>query len=306
MAKSFTSGGRRVVLSNPGKVLFPSDGITKADLAAYYRDIAPVMLGYLRDRPLVMKRYPDGIEAGGFFQKQIPEYFPEWIGRATVPKQDGETTYVVCRDAPTLIYLAGQACITPHLWLSRVDRLDYPDQLVLDLDPPGDDFEPVRRAAGTVRNLLERLEIQSGLKTTGSRGLHIVIPLDRSAAFDRVRALARRLAGVLAGLEPEKLTAEQRKQKRGNRVFTDWLRNSYAQTAVAPYAVRARPGAPVAAPVEWQELEEPGFNPRRWNITSIFTRLEHSGDPWQKLWDRPYPAAELSRRLKALAGGRRQ
>jgi len=299
MAKVFTSGGRRISISSPGKVLFGAEGITKAGLAAYYRDIAPVMLGYLKDRPLAMKRYPDGIEAGGLFQKQIPDYFPEWIGRATVPKQDGETTYVICRDRATLIYLAGQACITPHVWMSRVGRLDYPDQLVLDLDPPGEDFGQVRLAAGIIRGLLDRLKIKAGLKTTGSRGLHVVIPLDRSAGFDRVRNLARKLAGVIAGLEPEKLTVQQRRQKRSGRVFIDWLRNSYAQTAVAPYAVRARPEAPVAAPVDWAELEEAGFHSRRWNITSIFTRLERSGDPWQKLWDEPYAAAELSRRLKA-------
>lgn len=299
MAKVFTSGGRRISISSPDKVLFGAEGITKADLAAYYRDIAPVMLGYLKDRPLAMKRYPDGIEAVGFFQKQVPDYFPEWIGRATVPKQDGETTYVICRDRATLIYLAGQACITPHVWMSRMDRLDYPDQLVLDLDPPGEDFGQVRLAAGIIRGLFDRLKIKAGLKTTGSRGLHVVIPLDRSAGFDRVRNLARKLAGVIAGLEPEKLTDQQRRQKRSGRVFIDWLRNSYAQTAVAPYAVRARPGAPVAAPVDWAELEEAGFHSRRWNITSIFTRLERSGDPWQKLWDEPYAAAELSRRLKA-------
>jgi len=298
MTKSFSADGHRINLSSPQKVLFPSDGITKADLAAYYRRIAPVMLPYLKDRPLTMKRYPEGIDAGGFFQKQIPEYFPEWIDRVTVPKRDGETTYVVCQNTATLIYLAGQACITPHLWLSRTDRPDYPDQLVLDLDPPGDGFEDVRLAAGIIRDFLARLEIKAGLKTTGSRGLHIVIPLDRSAAFDRVRGVARKLAGALSELEPEKLTSQQRKHKRGGRVFVDWLRNSYAQTAAAPYAVRARPGAPVATPVDWQELDEPGFHARRWNITSIFTRLAHTPDPWRKLWDEPYPAAELSRRLK--------
>lgn len=262
MAKtaSVQVGRRSVEISRPDKVLFPDDGLTKTHLAEYYRDIAPLMLPHLKNRPLVMFRYPDGIGGKAWVHKDIPDYFPQWVHRIEVPKQGGTVTHVVCDDAETLVYLANQACVTPHTWLSRTDRLDNPDRLIFDLDPPGDDFEPVRRAALLLGELLDDLRLPSQLMTTGSRGLHVIVRLDRGAGFDQVRAFARDVADRLAAEHPGELTTEARKAKRGERLYLDTARNGYAQTAVAPFAVRALPGAPVAAPIEWSRLDDRNLN----------------------------------------------
>lgn len=181
MKKSIRVGGRTVEVSRPEKVLFPDDGITKADLAAYYRTVARRMLPHLRGRPLMLERHPDGINGPAFMQKDLPDHFPDWIHRAELPKEGGTVTYAVCDDTATLLYLADQACITPHRFLSKTDRPDHPDRLVFDLDPPGNDFAPVRRAALRLHDVLDELELPSLVMTTGSRGLHVVVALDRRA-----------------------------------------------------------------------------------------------------------------------------
>ncbi|RSS36170.1 ATP-dependent DNA ligase, partial [Streptomyces sp. WAC07061] len=237
------AGRRTVEIGRPDKVLFPGDGISKADLAGYYRTVAPRILPHLRGRPLMLERHPDGIDGPAFMQKDVPDHFPDWIHRAELPKEDGTVTYALCDDTATLLYLAGQACITPHRFLSNAERPGHPDRLVFDLDPAGDDFAPVRDAARGLHHLLGELELPSLLMTTGSRGLHVVIALDGRAPFDEVRAFARGVAGVLAARHPDRFTTEPRKKDRRGRLFLDIGRNAYAQTAVTPYAVRARPGA---------------------------------------------------------------
>jgi DNA ligase D-like protein (predicted polymerase) len=174
----------------------------------------------------------------------VPEYFPEWIKTVTVRKARGSVTHVVVDRAATLVYLADQACITPHVWLSRVDRPHHPDRLIFDLDPSGRTFDPVVAAARALREVLEAIDLVPYLMTTGSRGLHVVVPLDRSADFDTARALAGHVAASVADQAPDRFTVEQRKEKRRGRVYLDTMRNACAQTAVAPYAVRALPGAP--------------------------------------------------------------
>jgi len=274
---------RDVTVQRPGKFLFPDAGITKFDLAEYYARIEDTALKYYRDRALSMHRYPDGIEADGFFQKTIPEHFPAWIERATLPKQDGEVTYVVANESGTLAYLADQGCITPHLSLSRVDRPDHPDRMIIDLDPSDSDFDKVRRAALHVREVLEEIELPSFVQTTGSRGLHVVVPLNRDADFDRVRKFSHALCRKIAKRDPDLMTTEQRKNQRGKRVFLDDLRNAYGQTAVAPYAVRARPGAPIATPLEWHELKRPDLNAQSYRIENLFRRLAQVEDPWKNI-----------------------
>lgn len=271
---------RVVEVGNPSKVLFPEAGITKADIVTYYRDLAPVMLPHLRGRPVTMERYPDGIGVDGFYQKQASDHFPAWIRRETVPKEGGEVTHVLCDDAATLVYLADQACVTPHVWLSTVDHLEHPDRMVFDLDPPEgtDDPDPVREAARAVRDLLRELGVESRLMTTGSAGFHVVVPLHPDAEFDTVRGFARRCADVLADRHPDRLTTETRITDRRGRVFVDYLRNAYAQTTAAPYAVRARPGAPVAAPIDWEELTS--TTPRSYSIGNLRRRLGQKEDPW--------------------------
>lgn len=256
MSERIGVGRHTIEMGNPDKVLFPDVGMTKRDLADYYARVSGVMLPHVRNRPLVMHRFPDGIAGPAFYQKETPDYFPDWIRTETVAKEGGRVIHVVCDDAATLVYLADQACITPHVWLSTVDHLDSPDRLVFDLDPPegADDPEPVRLAARAIRDLLDELSLGSRIMTTGSKGFHVVVPLRPAPGFDEVRDFARRSAGVAAARHPDLLTVEQRIKAREGKVFLDYLRNAYAQTTVAPYAVRAKPAAPVATPIDWQEL----------------------------------------------------
>lgn len=277
------AGRRNIEVSNAGKVLFPDAGITKGDLAEYYRRIAGSMLPHVRDRPLNLHRFPDGIDAKGFYQQNIPDYFPDWIARARLPKQDGVVEHCLCNDAATLVYLAGQACITPHAWLARSAHPDHPDRMIFDLDPPDDEFELVRFAARTVRAVLEDIDITSFVMTTGSRGLHVVVPLDAEADFEAVRDFARRVAAAVAARAPQRLTIEQRKDKRHGRLYLDIMRNAYGQTAVAPYAVRAKPGAPVATPLEWDELDNARLRSNSHRIGNIFGRLARRLDPWRRI-----------------------
>jgi bifunctional non-homologous end joining protein LigD len=227
-----------------------------------------------------MERFPDGIDGPRLVQKRAGAYFPHWIRTASMPKQDGTVRHVVCQDAATLVYLANQACITPHVWLSRIDKPHQPDQMIFDLDPSGDDFVSVCRAALNLRELLKHDHLEAFVKTTGSRGLHVLVPLKRRADFDEVRAFARAIATELVESDAEHLTLEVRKNKRGGRIFIDTARNAYAQTAAPPYAVRPRPGAPVAAPLEWRELEDSRLTADRYTIHNIFERLRKRGDIW--------------------------
>jgi bifunctional non-homologous end joining protein LigD len=296
--------GHDIELTRQDKVLFPGSGITKGDLVRYYERIAPVALPHWRDRPLSQHRFPDGIESEGFFQKEIPDHYPSWVERAELKAQtDGSVTYAVANNAATLVYLANQASITPHLGLSRTDRIDHPDWLVIDLDPQDDDFEKVRFAARATRRFLDRLELPSFVQTSGSRGLHVFVPLDRSADFTRVRAFARDLARHLARQHPERLTTEQRKAKRGDRVYLDILRNAYGQTTAAPYAVRAKEGAPVATPLDWSEVADARLTPQRYTIANIFRRLSRKADPWRDMASRAGSLDRPHERLRELGAG---
>ena len=299
---SLTVGNIRVDLSNTGKVFFPGDEITKGDVIGYYRDVASRMLPYLRDRPIAMARYPDGLKGQRIFQKNVPDYFPGWVTRAEVSKQGGRLQHVICDKPATLVYLANQACIELHVFLSRVGRLGHPDQLVFDLDPPDDQqFGDVRQAALALRDLLDgELGLTAFVKTTGGKGLHVHVTLNAADDFDSVRAFARQAGGLLAARHPGLVTTEQRKGKRGSRVYLDIMRNAYAQTVVAPYVVRARPGAPVAVPLHWDEVADRRLAPGRFTLRTVPGRLSElgsSGDPWSGLGRRRY---RLTRRPGCL------
>jgi bifunctional non-homologous end joining protein LigD len=293
--------GRRIELSNTGKVLFARAGLTKGDLIDYYHRIAPVMLPHIADRPLSLQRFPDGIEADGFMQKNASDYFPPWIRRAHLAKEGGAVDYVVAGDAATLVYLANQAAVTLHTGLARVDRSDHPDRLVIDLDPSKDDFAEVKRGARAVRELIAATGLVPFVQTTGSRGLHVWAPLNRSATFDEVRRFAAELAERLVARAPDRFTTAQRKAGRAARLFLDVGRNAYGQTAVAPYSVRARPEAPVATPLDWSELDDPALRPRRYTITNLFRRLGQKPDPWAEIDRHARPLREAAERLAALA-----
>jgi bifunctional non-homologous end joining protein LigD len=294
--------GRRIELANTHKVLFPQAGLTKGDLIDYYRRVAPVMLPHIEGRPLSLQRFPDGIGAGGFMQKNASDYFPPWIHRAHLAKEGGNVDHVVAGDAATLVYLANQAAVTLHTGLARVDRIDHPDRLVIDLDPSDDDFSKVKRGARAARELIEATGLVPFLQTTGSRGLHVWVPLDRAADFDEVRCFAAEIAEQLVARAPEDFTTAQRKAGRGARLFIDVARNAYGQTAVAPYSVRARPEAPVATPLDWSELDDAGLGPRRYTITNLFRRLGQKSDPWGDIGRHARGLGSARERLAALSG----
>ncbi|MGH3122856.1 MAG: non-homologous end-joining DNA ligase, partial [Streptosporangiaceae bacterium] len=295
-------GRLTVALSNTGKVLFTDGGITKGELIGYYQAAAEQMLPYLRERPLAMARYPDGITGERIFQKNVGRHFPDWIPRVDVDKQGGHLSQVVCAKAADLVYLANQACIELHPFLSRVERprhpgqhshpgepaepdqLHRPDMLIFDLDPPdGGHFEAVRTAALRLREILEDLGLAAFVKTTGSKGLHVQVPLNGREEFGPVREFARQVAEVLAAAEPDLVTVEQRKDARHGRVYADIMRNAYAQTAVAAYSVRARPHAPVATPVSWDEVADPALAADSFTLRAMPDRLAQlakAGDPW--------------------------
>ena len=289
-----------VDITHPEKILFPGDRITKRELIDYYRRIASWILPHLRGRPLTMERYPDGIDKPGFFHKAVPSYYPGWIKTVTVTKVGGTVTHVICDDAATLVYLANQACLTLHIWLSRTDKLDYPDQMVFDLDPAGNNFEPVKATAHSLKKLLDRLGLPAYIKTTGSRGLHVVVPLKRTERFDSVRAFARQVARIVVSEEPGQRTLAQRKNMRGDRLFVDTNRNAYAQTAAPAYAVRARPGAPVSVPLDWNELGRKDLRSDAETIRSVFDRLEKIGDPWTDFWRRGTSLTRARQKLQEL------
>jgi bifunctional non-homologous end joining protein LigD len=292
-------GGREIKITRPEKVLFPDDGITKRELVEYYHRISGKMVPLLRGRPLSFQRFPDGIGAGGFFQQAAQWFYPKWIHTATTPKQGGEVKHVVCDDGATLVYLATQACITLHAWLSRAEHLEQPDQMVFDLDPSPDDFEAVKQAARIVKSVLDELGLPAFLKTTGSRGLHVVAPLRPLEDFGAVRGFARAVAAVAAGREPQLLTTEQRKDKRDGIVFIDTNRNAYAQTAAPAYTVRARKGAPISTPLAWEELDRRDLKPDGYTIRNLFERIESRPDPWQDFRKHAATLAEARRRLES-------
>ncbi|PDP84799.1 DNA polymerase domain-containing protein [Glycomyces fuscus] len=245
--------GRRVVrVRRPGKPLFGGGGATKEDLARYHARIAPLMLPHVRDRPVALERFPDGIGAQGFFVKHPP--VPDWV--RTV--ETGGGRMMLCQDAAALVWCADQAAVTVHAWQSREPRLGLPDRMVIDLDPAGDGpeaFAACRAAARDVREVLDGLGLAAYVMTSGSRGLHVRSPLRPEADDREVRVLAEAVADRVAARRPDELTTEVRKAARGGRLFVDYLRNGREQLAVVPYSVRARPGAPIAAPLTWEELD---------------------------------------------------
>ena len=266
-------------ISSPDKVLFPN-GITKRELADYYESIGSVMVPLVRDRPVTMHLYPKGIGEGGVYMKQAPKHFPDWIKRVTVAKRGGSVDHVVINRADTLVYLAGQNCITPHVWLARADRINKPDRLIFDFDPEHERFAEVRAAARQLGDVLRDLGLAPHAMTSGSRGLHVTVPLRRTRTFDEVRAFAEAVGHLLVRQDPKRLTMEWSKAKRGDRIYVDVGRNAYAQHGVAPYAVRAKPDAPVATPLRWDELDDRSLRPDRWTLRTLPERLAGEGDAW--------------------------
>jgi bifunctional non-homologous end joining protein LigD len=304
----YVFGDVTVACSNVDRVMFPTDGITKGELITYYRDVADQMVPELRGRPLSVVRYTKGIDRGGFFQKHYQKHFPAWLDRVRAGTKT-MVEYPIVDDAAGLVYLANQGSIEFHVWTSRKDALDRPDLLVFDLDPPSDppndrpeaQFALVRRVAGLLRAALERLGLPAFAKLTGSRGLHVVSPLDDDAGFDEVGALATRIGAALCRRHPDLMTMEFYKKDRRGRLFMDVMRNAIGATMVAPYSQRGRPGAPVSAPIAWHELEDPALGADAIRLRDLRGWLDRRGDPWHALHAHPGSVAAALRALGSLA-----
>lgn len=287
-----------VELTNESKQMYPG-GISKLDLVEYYERVADRLLPHLEGRPLTLRRFPDGIEGEGFFQKRRGEYFPDSIKSAAVPSSEADLDQVVCGNRATLIYLVNQGAIELHPLLSRVGSLARPDVAIFDLDPGAQqDFRHVRRAARALKQVLDELGIRCYAKTTGSRGIHVVVPLRAELEFDEVRDLAKAIAETVEAHEPDLATTAVRKNARGGRLFIDILRNGYAQTAVAPYSLRAIPGAPVAMPIAWEALDS-DIDARSVTIANIESWLG-APDPWNGMYRRRQSLAARRRTIESL------
>jgi bifunctional non-homologous end joining protein LigD len=282
VSETITVGRRRIEITHPDKALFTSPTIPKLQLARYYERVGPAMVPYVRERPLALELFPQGTGARGFFMKSIPKHFPDWIETAEVPKRGGSNTQVVADSAATFVYLAGQNMVTPHIWLSRIDRLTQPDRLIIDLDPsPGVGFAAVRAAAREAGARLADAGLVPHAMVTGSRGVHVVCPLRRGPSFADVHRFARAVAEAMVADDPKRLTLEWKRADRGARIYLDVNRIAYGQHAVAPYGVRARPKAPVAMPIHWHELNDPRLKPDRWTVRTAPDRLEADGNAWK-------------------------
>jgi len=268
------------VITHPEKVLFPDDGITKGDLAAYYDAVAPVIVPHLRGRPVTMERYPAGIGQQGFWQKDVSKGFPAWLQRVEVPKKNGVVHHPVITDTRSLLWIANQNTITLHVWTSRIPRLNYPDLCVFDLDPSTDDAAAVRAAAVGLRDLLAELALPSWIKTSGSKGFHIVVPVDGKTHIGHVARFANAVGTLFVSLAPDRLTQEFSKADRGGRIYVDTGRNGYSATFAAVYAVRARRGAPVSAPCTWEEVERGAVHPTTFTVRDMPDRIAKVGDLW--------------------------
>jgi len=277
-----------VVISHPEKVLFPASGITKGELCAYYEAVAPVMLPHLRGRPVTMERYPAGIDKKGFIQKDVSKGFPEWLARVEIGKRSaraggdgaGVVHYPLVEDVRALLWMANQNSVTPHVWNARLPDLDRPDLCVFDLDPASDEPEPLRVAALAVRDLLAELGLPSWVKTSGSKGFHIVVPLDRVDEHELAWRFAQGAGAVLVKRHPDLLTQEFIKADRAGRIFVDTGRNAPGATFAAAYAVRPKPEAPVSAPCTWTEIERAAVGPQTFTLRNMAARLSEAGDLW--------------------------
>jgi bifunctional non-homologous end joining protein LigD len=289
------------MITHPEKILFPADGITKGELASYYETIAPVMLPHLRRRPITMERFHRGIGAPGFFQKDVSKGFPEWLERVEVPKHGGTVHHPIANDVRSLLWLANQNSITIHVWPSRTPNLYNPDICIFDLDPSNeDDLDTLRAAALQVRELLDDLGMPSWIKTSGSKGFHIAVPLDGKSDFGEVARFTHTVGRVLVNRDPEHLTQEFMKVDRGGRILVDTGRNGYSATYAATYTVRARPGAPVSAPCTWEEIESGAVGPKTFTIRTMAQRIAAAGDLWADMLKKKRSLKRPIQRLSAI------
>ena len=290
------------MITHPEKVLFPEDGITKGDVAAYYEAIAPLMLPHLRGRPITMERYPAGIGKKGFWQKDVSKGFPDWLQRVEVPKKDGVVHHPIVTDTKSLLWITNQNTVTQHVWTSRIPDLQYPDICVFDLDPSTDDPATVRAAAIGLRDLLKELTLPSWIKTSGSKGFHIVVPLDGETRMGQVERFAHAVGKLLVSHAPDHLTQEFSKADRRGRIYVDTGRNGYSATFAAAYTLRAKRGAPVSAPCTWEEVERGIVAPGSFTLRNMPDRVAKMGDLWAEMGRRKRSLKRPIEKLRRLVG----
>ena len=295
-----------LALTNPDKVFWPEDGYTKSDLVDYYTAIAPLLLPYLRDRPLVLTRFPDGIHGKSFFQKDAPDYVPDWVGTRRIYSReaDRDIDYFIVNDAESLRYVANLGAIPLHIWASRLDTLERPDWLVLDLDPKGAPFAHVVRVAKTLQNILRELEVTACVKTSGATGLHILAPMGRQYLYEQCRAFARLLALAAERRVPGIATVARPLHAREGKVYIDFGQNGYGRTIAAPFSVRPLPGAPVSCPLRWSEVTS-RLDPSRYTMKTAVKRFAKKPDFLLPVVDAPgidMPAALAN--LETLFSGK--
>lgn len=274
-----TIASREFALSNLDKVLWPEDGYTKGELINYYVQVAPYLLPHLRGRPLVLTRFPNGIHSKSFYQKNAPDYLPDWIRTFVWYSVDSQRdiNFIVAEEPADMAWLANQACIEMHPWLSSVPNVEYPDFVVIDLDPsPGSRYQDVVDIALVVKELLDNLGLRSYPKTSGSEGLHVYIPIVNAYTYEQVRKFAHILASMVTEVLPKIATIERTVKLRGSKVYVDYLQNALGKTLSSVYSVRPRPGAPVSTPLLWEEVTK--VIPSQFTIKTIFPRLQEKGD----------------------------
>jgi bifunctional non-homologous end joining protein LigD len=288
------------MITHPEKVLFPDDGITKGELASYYEAIAPLMLPHICGRPITMERYHRGIGSAGFIQKDVSKGFPAWLERVEVPKKGGTVHHPLACDTQSLLWLANQNSITPHVWISRVPELDHPDICVFDLDPSEDRPDDLRRVTLMLRDVLLELGLKSWVKTSGSKGFHIIVPLDRQDGYGEVAGFAHRVGSLMVRRDPDRLTQEFSKADRGSRILVDTGRNGYSATFAAAYAVRAKPHAPVSAPCTWDEVESGVATPQTFTLRTMAKRVAKVGDLWDGMLVEKQSLRRAAERMKGM------
>ena len=298
-------GSYTVEISNPEKILFPKAKISKLELIEYYERIAPIMLPYIKNRPISMMRYPDGVSSKTklFYQKEAADYFPDYVAIQPVKRSNGSTmNYAMANNAASIVYLANLVCV-PHVWLSRAPKLNYPDRMIFDLDPGvGANFALVKWAAQCIKKLMDKIGLPAFVMTTGSKGVHVVIPIKRNYLFDDVREIAQDIARVLVNENPKRLTLEINKTKRRGKIFIDTLRNAWSATGVPPYAVRAKLGAPIATPIKWTELSALKTS-QKYTIKNIFARLNKVGDIWKNIEKKSAALTKAHKKIEQMLEG---
>ncbi len=275
-------GDITVTCTNVDRIMFADSRIKKSEVIQYYFFVADLMMPEIEQRPISVERYTKGVEASGFFQKHYQKHYPAWLDKEELGAKT-RVVYPIIDSTAGLVYLANQGSIAFHIWTSRRDQPEYPDLLVFDLDPPEGRFDLVRETALNLRELFDELEVPVFVKTTGSKGLHVVVPLDGRSTFGEVSQFCNKVAKLLCARHPDKVTQEFYKKDRKGRLFLDTLRNALGATLIAPWSLRGRPGAPISMPIGWDEVEDPTLAANGFKLRDVKKRIDARGNPWEKL-----------------------